>query len=102
MAQGRYSECLHKFKEVTLTFQREINWNPVFLTAHCSDIKQQQKKKKIVVLRKLEYKGKGLYLQIQGVQEGRKRVNPSNLHSLGEKKGQLRRDLIDNGLDNVK
>lgn len=48
-------------------------------------------------------KGKGLCVQGKGMQKGRRgKKNPKTYIAEGKKKGQLRRDLIDNGLDNVK
>lgn len=47
-------------------------------------------------------KGKGLCLQGKGMQKGRRGKKTKTYIAEGEKKGQLRRDLIDNGLDNVK
>lgn len=80
----------------------------MLLSAHCSDIKQQQQKTqqkaKVCCVWKVRVEGQralSTNSRCAGGKEESKNLNLTQLRG-EKKKEQLRRDLIDNGLDNVK
>lgn len=87
----------------------------MFLSAHCSDIKQQQQQKqkkptqktkktskKVCCVWKVRVEGQRALSMNARCAGGKEESKNLKLTQLRGKKRQLRRDLIDNGLDNVK